>query len=118
MPFIDNELYSDDALSDGLGGSPAPATLAKWRVSGDGPKFVRVGRTPRYRGSDINAWLASRTVSQTSAPEFEQLPLPFDLCPRCQHPAATTDYNAETDMFVCAKCGATWRRAVDDESRP
>jgi hypothetical protein len=68
MAFIDNELYSDDAVSDGLGGRPAPATLAKWRVSGDGPKFVRVGRTPLYRGSDINAWLTSRTVTRTKQP--------------------------------------------------
>ena len=67
MAFIDNELYDDAAVSDGLGGKPAPTTLAKWRVSGEGPKFVRVGRTPRYRGSDINVWLASRTVSHTNA---------------------------------------------------
>jgi hypothetical protein len=67
MPFIDNELYSDDALSEGLGGKPTPATLAKWRGAGDGPKFVLVGRTPLYRGSDINAWLKRRTVSHTNA---------------------------------------------------
>lgn len=68
MAFNDNELYNDDALSEGLGGKPAIATLAKWRSAGDGPKFVLVGRTPLYRGSDINAWLASRTVSHTNAP--------------------------------------------------
>jgi len=67
MPFIDTELYDDIAFSEGLGGKPATATLAKWRVSGDGPKFVRVGRRPLYRGSDINAWLTSRTVSHTNA---------------------------------------------------
>ena len=67
MAFTDNELYSADALSEGLGGKPAPATLAKWRGAGDGPKFVLVGRTPLYRGSDINAWLASRTVGHTNA---------------------------------------------------
>jgi hypothetical protein len=67
MPFNDNQIYNADALSDWLGGKPAPATLAKWRVSGDGPKFVRVGRTPLYRGSDVNAWLASRTVNHTIA---------------------------------------------------
>ena len=67
MAFIDNELYSAEAVSDGLGGKPASATLAKWRVLGDGPKFVRVGRTPLYRGADINRWLTSRTVSHTTA---------------------------------------------------
>jgi len=67
MAFNDNELYNADALSEGLGGKPVPTTLAKWRGAGDGPKFVRVGRTPLYRGSDINAWLARRTVSHTIA---------------------------------------------------
>jgi len=67
MPFINDELYSADAVSQELGGKPAAATLAKWRVAGAGPKFVRVGRTPLYRGSDINQWLRHRTVSQTVA---------------------------------------------------
>jgi hypothetical protein len=67
MAFNDHEIYTADAVSDGLGGKPAPATLAKWRQSGDGPKFIRAGRTPLYRGSDIAAWLASRTVNHTIA---------------------------------------------------
>ena len=74
MAFNDYEIYNADAVSDGLGGKPAPATLAKWRVSGDGPKFVRVGRTPLYRGSDINSWLTSRTVTRTHAPTGTRKP--------------------------------------------
>ena len=67
MPFIDNELYTDTRFSNELDGKPATSTLAKWRSSGDGPKFVLVGRTPFYRGRDINAWLERRTVSHTNA---------------------------------------------------
>ena len=33
------------------------STLAKWRSVGRGPRFVLVGRLPRYRLSDIDAWL-------------------------------------------------------------
>lgn len=42
------------------------STLAKWRMTGDGPRFVKVGRAVRYRQSDIEDWLASRTVSSTA----------------------------------------------------
>jgi len=65
MRFVDNELYTADALSQDLGGKPKPATLAMWRTRGFGPKFIRVGRTPLYRGADVNKWLVSRTVSHT-----------------------------------------------------
>jgi hypothetical protein len=74
MPFIDNELYNDIALSERLGGKPAPATLAKWRMAADGPRFVLVGRSVFYRGSDINAWLQARTVSHTNQPIAKRKP--------------------------------------------
>lgn len=67
MPFIDNELYDDIALTECFGGRPTTATLKKWRTKGIGPKFIRVGRRVLYRGSDINAWLSSRTVSHTNS---------------------------------------------------
>jgi hypothetical protein len=87
MPFINDELYGAAAVSDGLGGKPAPATLAKWRGAGDGPKFVRVGRTPLYRGADINAWLASRTVSHTiTTPAPHRQSKPPSVRPRRQSP--------------------------------
>ena len=44
----------------------AEITLRKWRLGGTGPRFIRVGANIRYRRSDIDAWLASRTVSSTS----------------------------------------------------
>ena len=41
-------------------------TLAVWRCTGrhDLP-FVRVGRCVKYRQSDLDAWLANRTVTST-----------------------------------------------------
>jgi len=41
-------------------------TLERFRVTGSGPKFVRCGRSIRYRLSDVEAWIASRVVGSTS----------------------------------------------------
>jgi excisionase family DNA binding protein len=41
-------------------------TLERLRVSGLGPKFVRLGRSIRYRLCDVEAWIASRVVGSTS----------------------------------------------------
>jgi len=35
-------------------------TLERFRVSGTGPKFLRLGRSIRYRLTDIEAFIASR----------------------------------------------------------
>jgi excisionase family DNA binding protein len=42
------------------------STLAKKRVYGDGPKFVRWGRAVRYRREDLDAYMAARLVRSTS----------------------------------------------------
>jgi predicted DNA-binding transcriptional regulator AlpA len=39
--------------------------LAKARVTGIGPKFVKVGGAIRYRRSDVDAWLVERTRTST-----------------------------------------------------
>jgi predicted site-specific integrase-resolvase len=38
-------------------------TLARWRRFGEGPAYVELGGRIRYRHSDIEAWLNSRTVT-------------------------------------------------------
>ena len=40
--------------------------LAKARVSGDGPPFVKIGRSIRYRDGDLLRWVKSRTHLSTS----------------------------------------------------
>ncbi len=42
-------------------------TATKWRAKAKGPPFIRVGRLVRYRRSDVEAWLASRTVGKLAA---------------------------------------------------
>ena len=41
-------------------------TLERWRVTGEGPHFARLGRRIGYRLEDIDAWIASRIVASTS----------------------------------------------------
>jgi len=43
-----------------------PNTLEKFRIRGDGPPFMKVGRAVRYRAADLEAWLTARTVKSTS----------------------------------------------------
>lgn len=40
----------------------APNTLAKWRVAGRGPRYIKLGSAVRYRLVDIEAYLRQRTV--------------------------------------------------------
>lgn len=44
----------------------AVSTLEKLRLTGNGPRFVKLGRAVRYRPEDIESWIASRIVSSTS----------------------------------------------------
>ena len=44
-------------------------TLERLRVSGTGPKFVRLGHSIRYRQQDLDAHVAARVVASTSEKE-------------------------------------------------
>jgi predicted DNA-binding transcriptional regulator AlpA len=44
----------------------APSTLAKLRLTGNGPVYCKLGRRVVYRRSDLEAWLESRVASDTS----------------------------------------------------
>ena len=41
-------------------------TLERKRLVGDGPPFVKAGKSVIYRRTDLDAWLASRLVHSTS----------------------------------------------------
>ncbi|GAB5509536.1 MAG: hypothetical protein Rhims3KO_09370 [Hyphomicrobiales bacterium] len=47
----------------------SPSTLAKMRLSGNGPPYSKLGRRVVYRPEDIDAWIASRRFRSTS--EYE-----------------------------------------------
>jgi predicted DNA-binding transcriptional regulator AlpA len=40
--------------------------LAKLRMKGDGPKFIKLGRKVRYARSDLDAWVAANRTASTS----------------------------------------------------
>ncbi len=42
-------------------------TLDRFRVTGEGPAFCKLGGAVRYRQQDLDAWLESRLVASTSA---------------------------------------------------
>jgi predicted DNA-binding transcriptional regulator AlpA len=44
----------------------SPNTLDKMRVTGRGPKYLKVGRRVFYRPEDLDAWLNSNAHSSTS----------------------------------------------------
>lgn len=42
-------------------------TLQKWRVTGFGPEFFKIGRSVRYRRREVLDWIESRRRAHTSA---------------------------------------------------
>ena len=42
-------------------------TLAKWRLQGVGPKFVKIQRHVRYAANDVDCWTNERTFASTTA---------------------------------------------------
>lgn len=37
-------------------------TLAYWRMKGEGPEYVKIGRWVRYRREDIDSWIDAKVV--------------------------------------------------------
>ena len=59
-----SKLIDETMLADWLGESVS--SLQKWRVSGNGPKFVKNPKSVRYRVGDVRDWIAHNTVQSTS----------------------------------------------------
>jgi hypothetical protein len=46
----------------------SPRSLQRWRMTGGGPEFTRLGKKRvGYRRSGLRAWAASKTFASTSA---------------------------------------------------
>jgi len=41
-------------------------TLENWRIAGNGPRYIKVGRLVKYDIVDIEAWKNARRVNSTS----------------------------------------------------
>lgn len=44
----------------------ADATLEQWRLKGQGPKFVKLGRAVRYRLSDVQAYISGLSAHNST----------------------------------------------------
>jgi predicted DNA-binding transcriptional regulator AlpA len=43
------------------------STLNKWRLSGDGPRYLKLGRRVVYRPADVESFIAGRIRASTVA---------------------------------------------------
>lgn len=57
-------LLNQRDLAAYLGKSTAWCERARW--SGDGPKFIKLGRNVRYKTDDVLAWIDDNSHSSTS----------------------------------------------------
>jgi len=64
MTINNPTILSADAAAEFL--RLATSTLAKLRLSGNGPVYCKLGRRVVYRKEDLEAWLASRVARNTS----------------------------------------------------
>jgi len=60
----DDSLFTPNQLAEYL--TLKPKTLETMRRRGDGPRFIKVGRSVRYRGIDINEYLDEQTRESTT----------------------------------------------------
>lgn len=58
-------LVSTEQAAEYLGGLK-PNTIEGWRVRGEGPRYLKIGRLVRYRIEDLDAYLESRARNTTS----------------------------------------------------
>lgn len=50
-----HELLTEAELAEEL--KVSVRTLQRWRRTRSGPRWTRVGKAPRYRWADVQAWL-------------------------------------------------------------
>lgn len=63
-----DEIYTTQALAAFL--HLQPQTIRKWRMTGLGPRYIRLGPTLRgrvlYRAEEVSKWLQSKTFRHSS----------------------------------------------------
>lgn len=57
------------------------STLAKLRLTGNGPPFIKIGRAVRYRRDDLDKWMVAHLTKSTSEhPLYETEKAGCDHC--------------------------------------
>lgn len=59
-----DELINSAQLAEKL--RTSQVTVARMRTDGTGPKFLKIGRSVKYRWSDVEVWLAGLERLSTS----------------------------------------------------
>lgn len=72
-------------------------TLERARVTGEGPRYAKLGGAVRYRRADLDDWLASRLVASTSANSPSQ-PRLFRTAARDPVPLSTKQGHKPTNL--------------------
>lgn len=62
--MMQEKLLTPDDVAETLG--VGRGCLAKWRLSGFGPKYLKIGRRVAYQAEDVAAWLSDRRRQSTS----------------------------------------------------
>ncbi|GEM_PF-2305696 len=69
-PTVTGELSPERLLTrkevEEVFGYPSKRFLELAALRGDGPMMVRIGRSVRYRVSDLRSWIAAHQVASTS----------------------------------------------------
>jgi len=47
-------------------------TLEQWRWNGKGPRFIKMGRSCRYRKTDLDAFIEARIFGSTTEAQAKQ----------------------------------------------
>ena len=64
MPELPDPLYVTNEAAALLRSNPR--TLERWRTTGEGPTFVKLGRRVAYRLSDLQGFVEGRTRQHTA----------------------------------------------------
>ncbi len=68
MATLDDRTRTTDTEGAAVLLGMTPETLRNWRYRGDGPPFLKVGRSVRYRLFDLAEWLDGCVRASTSDP--------------------------------------------------
>jgi hypothetical protein len=64
-PLYDTPALST-RLSSGSEAGPSPRTIERWRTTGSGPAFIKIGHRVLYRESAVKHWLDKQTRFHTN----------------------------------------------------
>jgi len=66
LPSKIGHLLNEHEVSEQLGVSVA--TVRRWRLLKQGPRFLKLNSSVRYKPEDLDAWLANRPTGGTAEP--------------------------------------------------